>query len=166
MAQIPRRSRLPRSAARQLMLSAAVLAALAVNQLVQPRATAAPPAPAEAAAPLSGRPTRITDGDTFRFGQVRVRLQGIDAPEMSSPGGAQARRHLAALIGEGVVRCDDTGQRSYARVVAICATADGRDLGASMVEAGWAADWPRFSGGRYAQSQAEAMRDRRGMYGG
>jgi len=35
-----------------------------------------------------------------------------------------------------------------------------------MVEAGWARDWPRFSGGRYAAAQAAATVRGRGMFGG
>ena len=114
----------------------------------------APPIARPSAATLIGRPTRITDGDTFRFGETSIRLHGIDAPEMSTRWGDGARTHLASLIGAGQVRCDDTGQRSYRRVVAVCQAADGRDLAASMVEAGWADDAPRFSGGRYAALSA------------
>lgn len=123
------------------------------------------PASSEAPPTLQGRPSRITDGDTLRFGQTRVRLHGVDAPEMSTEEGREARRRLIALIGEGEVRCDDTGQRSYERVVAVCRDARGRDLAASMVEAGWAVDLPRFSRGRYAALQARAERAGAGLFG-
>jgi endonuclease YncB( thermonuclease family) len=119
---------------------------------------------AELGATLSGRATRITDGDTIRIGDTRIRLRGIDAPEMSTPNGEPARRHLANLIGPQPVRCTDTGERSYDRVVAVCYGADGRDLGEAMVEAGWAVDLPRFSGGRYTPHQAEAARLGVGIY--
>lgn len=123
------------------------------------------PASGRAEPTLQGRPTRITDGDTFRFGETRVRLHGVDAPEMSTPEGREARRHLIALIGEGEVRCRDTGQRSYERVVAVCRDVRGRDLAAAMVESGWAKDAPRFSGGRYAALQARAERTGAGLFG-
>lgn len=38
---------------------------------------------------------------------------------------------------------------SYDRLVAECFLPDGRDLGAEMVRAGLALDWPKFSGGKY-----------------
>lgn len=121
---------------------------------------------ADAPSIMIGAPSHITDGDTLRMGAVRIRLQGIDAPEMDTPEGPLARRHLIALVGAGPVSCRDTGQRSYDRIVAVCRTSDGRDIAKAMVEDGWAADWPRYSGGRYALAQARARLERRGMYGG
>ena len=140
----------------------------------QATVSAAPSAPAPTTAAtadaqpydLAGRPTRITDGDTLRLGAQRIRLHGIDAPEMSTPDGEPARRHLARLVGSSPIRCRDTGERSYDRIVAQCWAADGRDLAAAMVEDGWAHDWPRFSGGRYAEAQASAAANHRGLHGG
>lgn len=114
---------------------------------------------------VTGRPTRVTDGDTLRFGETRVRLHGVDAPEMNTDEGREARRRLIALIGDGEVRCRDTGQRSYERVVAVCYDARGRDLAAAMVQAGWAYDAPRFSGGRYAPDQRRAELSGAGLFG-
>lgn len=123
-------------------------------------------APEVGASALAGRPTRITDGDTFRLGEVRVRLHGVNAPELRTPDGQPARRHLVGLIGDDGVRCADTGQRSYERVVATCWSAAGRELGATMVADGWALDAPRFSGGRYAADERAARRAGRGMHAG
>lgn len=119
-----------------------------------------------AARALAGHPTRITDGDTFRLGEVRIRLHGVNAPEMRTPDGRPARLHLEALIGPGPVECQDTGGRSYQRVVAICRSASGRELGRAMVEDGWALDAPRFSRGHYARYEQAARRDLRGMHAG
>lgn len=113
---------------------------------------------------LAGRPTHITDGDTLRFGETRVRLYGIQAPEMDTPEGPRARAALVALIGSGDVVCEDTGERSYRRVVARCFDARGRDLSEQMVREGWANDWPRFSGGRYALAQGMAFLNGRGLH--
>ena len=43
--------------------------------------------------------TSVTDGDTFRLetGET-VRLIGIDAPELSQPGGKESRQYLARLV--------------------------------------------------------------------
>ena len=150
--------------ARQLALSLAVLFALAATQLIP---GANPTAATVPSAELSGYPTRIVDGDTLRFGAHRVRFAGIDAPEMSTRHGEPARRHLAALVAAGApLHCQDTGQRTHNRIVARCRTADGRDLEAAMVEAGWASDFTRFSHGRYLPAQVRAVVARRGMYAG
>lgn len=115
---------------------------------------------------ISGTPTRVIDGDTFDFGPLRVRLASVDAPEMSTPHGEPARRHLAALIAAGgPIRCEDAGARTYERIVARCFTADGADLEAAMVEDGWARDMPRFSHGRHLWRQLRATVARRGMHG-
>jgi len=60
----------------------------------------------------------ITDGDTFRIGAERVRILGIDTPEMGS--GAEcaserrraeaATRRLRELLGSGVIELDRDGQ--------------------------------------------------------
>lgn len=113
---------------------------------------------------LSGRPSHITDGDTLRFGEVRVRLHGVNAPEMDTADGPRARFALLEAIGSGPIRCEDTGERSYRRIVAVCYDAEGRDLAERMVRAGWAKDWPRYSRGRYAFAQAEAFVRGRGVH--
>jgi endonuclease YncB( thermonuclease family) len=113
-----------------------------------------------------GRSTHITDGDTIRFGPTRIRLHGVDAPEMSTPDGEPAKTHLATLIGTspGPLRCEDTGDRTYERIVAQCFTADGRDLSAAMAEDGWATAMLRFSGWTYLPAQIRAVWARRGMW--
>lgn len=165
--RIPHRHRLRR---RELQLCATVFALVFIAgwQLMplpltaDAAATATPPP----AYDLDSRPTHITDGDTFRFGATRIRLQGIDAPEMATAQGEPARQHLMSIIGSDPVRCRDTGQRSYDRVVAVCWSQAGRDLSAAMVEDGWATDWARFSGGRYAVAEWQARAAGRGMHAG
>lgn len=113
---------------------------------------------------LSGRPTDVHDGDTFRFGRTRIRVYGIDAPELDTAYGPGARSALIAAIGDGPVRCRDTGARSYGRVVASCTNARGEDLARDVVRAGWAVDWWLYSCGVYLQDQQTAQRSRRGMF--
>ena len=113
---------------------------------------------------LSGRPSDVHDGDTFRFGQTRIRIAGVDAPELETRYGDAARRALIAVIGSGDVACRDTGARSYRRVVARCINAQGQDLSAVMARSGWAVDWWSFSCGAYLADEHEAQRAGRGMY--
>lgn len=91
----------------------------------------------------------ITDGDTLRCNGVRVRLWGIDAPERDTPAGPPATRALAQIIDGGTITCERKDTDRYGRTVALCRI-DGRDIAAEMVAQGHAQDFPRYSGGYYA----------------
>ena len=52
------------------------------------------------------------------MGPERIRLRGIDTPELSEPGGQAARQRLEQLLQEGPVRIVPHGQDVYGRTVA------------------------------------------------
>lgn len=95
---------------------------------------------------VAGR-ARAVDGDTLRMGSERIRLLGIDAPELGQDCtdangrtwacGKRARDRLAALIAGQDVTCAADGHDKYGRVLAAC-TVKGRDLAAAMVTEGLA----------------------------
>jgi len=58
---------------------------------------------------------RAVDGDTIRCGSERIRLRQIYAPEMSEPGGADARARLQRRLEEGEVRLERHGRDRYGR---------------------------------------------------
>lgn len=130
---------------------------------------------AAAAPALVAGSARVVDGDTFSVGAERVRLWGIDAPEgrqvcQNAQGqgyacGDVARDQLVSLIGGRVVRCEVRDRDPYGRAVARC-LAGSTDLGEAMVRAGWAVNYVQFSSGAYATAEAEARRDRRGLWAG
>jgi endonuclease YncB( thermonuclease family) len=91
----------------------------------------------------------VTDGDTLRSGDLRVRLWGIDAPEMDEHGGSAATEALRGIISGQDLTCQVTGTDRYRRIVARCELPDGRDIACEMVAAGMARDWPRYSNGAY-----------------
>lgn len=47
---------------------------------------------------LQGTVTEVQDGDTLTVGEHRIRLSGIDAPELSQDFGPQSRAALKALV--------------------------------------------------------------------
>jgi endonuclease YncB( thermonuclease family) len=125
--------------------------------------------PPEAPLPgLAGRPT-VVDGDTLRFGGERVRLLGIDAPELdqtctdrdgkSWACGAAARAKMRDLT-RGDVACEGQRRDKYGRILANC-TAGGRDLAAEMVSAGLA-----VADGDYFGEEAAARQGRLGIWQG
>ena len=108
----------------------------------------------------------VLDGDTLAVdqpkGPVRVRLFGIDAPEMRSANGAFARAHLDELIAGATVACAVVEIDRYKRPVARC-EANGRDLAAAMAFAGWATSYRVYSTDYDAQERA-ARDARRGVW--
>jgi len=100
---------------------------------------------------LEGR-AYVTDGDTIHIGDAKIRLKGIDAPEMEqtclrSDGrsyrcGDAARRALIDIVSGENVQCRASGRDRYRRILASCKVKDS-DIGARMVEEGWAVSYGR-----------------------
>ena len=143
------------------LAAAAVAAALAL----------APATPS--ARTLLGQP-RIVDGDTLVLDGVRLRLEGIDAPEREQdcrevrtgrrlPCGRLATEALADQISGREVACLLLVRDRYGRFVARCHTAGpgGRDLSAAMAGAGWAV--PFMADGRPDIVAAAAAARLRGL---
>ncbi len=105
----------------------------------------------------------VHDGDTLTLADGRkIRLAGIDAPEISQPLGRQSRDHLKRLvIGRNItVVCRS---KSYQR--AVCDVYDaGRLLNLAMVQDGWAYDYPTYSKGKFKAAEEEARKKRRGIW--
>jgi len=116
---------------------------------------------------------RAIDGDTLDLAGQRIRLHGIDAPEAgqgctTAAGalwacGAAATAALARLA-VGPVACRQVDRDRYGRIVALC-RAGGQDLGAALVEGGWAVAYRRYSR-RYVGAEGVARRHRRGLWRG
>jgi endonuclease YncB( thermonuclease family) len=100
----------------------------------------------------------VIDGDTIDLCGTRIRLAGIDAPEMDQPYGKTAKWALVNLCKGQDVRAVFDGDLSHDRTVATCYLSDGRDLSAEMVKAGLAVDWRKFSQGKYAGLEPEGIR--------
>ena len=89
----------------------------------------------------------VTDGDTFRCDGRRVRMEGIDAPEL--PGHCRegrdcvegdpiaSTRNLQRLISAGEVVCRTTDTDRYGRTVARCFAGE-KDLSCEQVRGGFA----------------------------
>lgn len=93
-------------------------------------------------ATLTGRVVRVIDGDTVVVlakaeGTVRLRLSGIDAPELGQPFGQRARQFLASRIAGRVVEISGDTRDRYDRILGTV-WADGRDINAELVCGGMA----------------------------
>ena len=100
----------------------------------------------------------VIDGDTIDINGTRIRLAGIDAPELDHPYGKTAKWTLLDLCKGHEVRAVFDGDQSYDRTGATCYLPDGRDLSAEMVKAGMAIDWPKFSRGKYSRLELPGIR--------
>jgi Micrococcal nuclease (thermonuclease) homologs len=87
---------------------------------------------------FEGKVDWIADGDSLCVrgddGLIEVRLADFDAPELSQPGGNQARAALRRLAQDKLARCRAL-HISHDRIVARCSV-DGRPLGQAMRDAG------------------------------
>ena len=61
---------------------------------------------------------RLVDGDTFADGADRIRIKGIDTPEVSESGGFEASQRLDLLLREGPVMVIPQALDVYGRIVA------------------------------------------------
>jgi endonuclease YncB( thermonuclease family) len=121
--------------------------------------------------------TAVLDGDTITVTNVgRVRLLGIDAPEIShgldtaAPFGREARDRLSALLLHRWVRLETDGQTvdAYNRHLAYVVTEDGQCVNTLLVREGLArvsARTPLARLDELKQAEAAAQSMRRGMWG-
>lgn len=100
---------------------------------------------------------RILDGDTLEIAGMKVRLQGLAAPELREPGGQAARMWMIRATAGQVVTCRLDGTRTRDRWAGIC-TVGGADVAAGLVAAGLGRDCWRWSRGRYAHLETPAGR--------
>jgi endonuclease YncB( thermonuclease family) len=104
----------------------------------------------------------IIDGDTIAVKGRRVRLHGIDAPEMDQRGGAAARAHLFKLIAGRAVTVFPIDVDLHGRTVARVEVA-GIDICGAMVTDGFAVAYSRYST-RYVEAERAARAARRGLW--
>jgi endonuclease YncB( thermonuclease family) len=152
-----------------LLAAVCFAAGLTVGALVVPGSAmrhteSAAPAPAQTLSLRSGHPAqvlRVFDGDTFEARvriwpgmdiTTRVRLRGIDAPEMSArcpeerTKAESARDALVRLLNEGSVAISGIGQDKYGgRVDADVSTARTPDVSVFLMERGLVR---RYAGGK------------------
>lgn len=113
----------------------------------------------------------VHDGDTLRLSGQRVRLEGIDAPEMVQlclaaqrnwRCGEDSRGALVQLIAGAPVRCEVSGTDRYGRWLATCWRGS-VNLNQWMVAQGWAVAYRQYSM-RYVGVEAQARNGQRGVW--
>lgn len=121
---------------------------------------------------VPGEAFRIIEGDFIALGALRIRLVGIDAPEVAqrcnrSDGGlwecaAKSEDRVREILRSAErVECFGNGRDPYGYYIASC-TADGEDVGARLVEEGLA--WPDEEQGYYLPEAARAQAGSLGIW--
>lgn len=133
---------------------------------LRPTRQVAPPTPGD----WSGRCVGVTDGDTLKVlhdgREEKLRLWGIDAPELHQAFGVQSKKLASSLaFGETLtVRVHDTDR--YGRTVAEVVRGDGRNVNQAMVAGGLAWWYQRYAPEERVleQLEREARAARRGLW--
>lgn len=93
---------------------------------------------------------KVNDGDTITVTyknskkQVKVRLYGIDAPELAQPYGQESRKHLHSLLSGGNIVIKDEGTDTYGRVLGTLYI-NQTNINLQMVKDGYAWHYKQYS---------------------
>lgn len=124
---------------------------------------------------LRGRVVSVADGDTITVlsdekMQHRIRLAGIDAPELKQAFGKASRQHLALLVAGKPVLVEWHKRDRYGRIVGKVFQ-NGSDVCLAQVRAGMAWWFKRYAGEqteedrkRYAGAEQQARVERVGLW--
>lgn len=116
----------------------------------------------------------VLDGDTFDLDGERIRLEGIDAPEIEQicnrasgepyACGVRATAALKRLLKSGPVACRKDGEDRYGRTLAHC-TAGETDINREMILRGWALAFLKYST-EYVEDEKRARAAGLGLWKG
>lgn len=121
---------------------------------------------------LTGKVSRVIDGDTIELlakenpynhiTKLKIRLYGIDAPELKQAYGKEAKEYLSALILKQEVSLIIENKDKYDRFVSTLFL-KGQDINKEMVKNGYAHAYESFSN-KYLTEQADAKMFKLGLW--
>lgn len=116
---------------------------------------------------------RIIDGDSLELGTLRIRLQGIDAPELKQECrnneshelykcGQVSKDYLISLIAKQPVKCSNEGFDRYKRQLAYCYAGE-VNLNQEMVRSGNALAYSKYDKS-FSNEEKKAKSNKRGIW--
>lgn len=119
---------------------------------------------------ITGVVVKVMDGDTYELltpdkTTVRVRMQGIDAPERGMPYYKMAKQYLSDLCMHQKVTLKEVTEDHYGRTVAFSYLEDGRELSREMLKAGYAWHYKKYNNdSELAQMEKDAKAEKKGLW--
>jgi micrococcal nuclease len=100
---------------------------------------------------FSGSVFKIIDGDTFslRGHTSKIRVWGLDAPEMNTSLGRRSKEEMHRLIDGKTLKCERKDIDTYGRTVARCTLPNGADIAREMINSGVAKEYCYYSRNAY-----------------
>jgi endonuclease YncB( thermonuclease family) len=121
-------------------------------------------------ASFNGKVIKIVDGDTYDvltsdYKTIRIRMNGIDAPEKKQPFGQKSKDHLAGLCFGKTVLVKPHSYDRNKRLIADTYTTDNKDLSREMVRSGFAWHFKKYSKDKkLADDENHARSTRSGLW--
>ena len=124
---------------------------------------------------LEGKVIKVTDGDTVNVLDAekqthKIRLAGIDSPELGQAYGQAARKFLLKRVNQKTVCVDWNKRDKYQRLVGVIKY-ESRDVNLDIVKAGYAWHYKKYQKEQappdrvlYAQAETEARSDVIGLW--
>ena len=119
---------------------------------------------------ITGKVVKVLDGDTYDLllndhTTLRVRMDGIDAPEKGMPFSKKATQYLGELCKNQTVRIRTGNVDRYGRTISFSYLEDGRELSREMLKAGYAWHYKAYnSDPELAALETEARQAKRGLW--
>ena len=118
-----------------------------------------------------GEVSFVPDGDTIHlkknFKKFKIRLYGIDCPEIKQLGGVSAKRRVKELIFKKKVKVESKGYDRYGRVIGKVFIEGKIDLGLVLVTEGFCWWYKKYAKNNLSLSKAElnARKKKIGVWG-
>jgi micrococcal nuclease len=119
---------------------------------------------------LTGKAISIMDGDTFKLlttdnQQVKIRLNGIDAPEKGQDYSKNSKDFLAKRLQAAPIRVVAKGKDKYGRIIGDVYTGNGQLVNLELVKAGLAWHFLKYSHDpQLAAAELEARQHKTGLW--
>jgi len=119
---------------------------------------------------VSGKVISIIDGDTYDAllpsnKTIRVRMEGIDAPEKGMPFYQKSKKYLSSLCFNKQVKIKITGVDNHERFLAYSFLEDGKELSQEMIKAGLAWHFKKYNSDSILSNlEIEARNMKKGLW--
>lgn len=119
---------------------------------------------------FSVRVVGISDGDTFTCInddnlQLKIRINGIDAPEKKQAFGNKSKELLSSLIFGKRINIDVQSKDGYGRYIAYVYSPEGKDVALLMLHEGMAWHFTKYDNNKvYSDAENVARKAKRGLW--